>query len=127
MNDERLCSTDGNVANDKVSSNGYATSYLGKRVLGYGVISCCREPIAQQRITRCLEIQHRIVATRIARIGDKVCRDSDARLAIVDGPNLENRKRLDYVFAIDEWGGDENLRSDYWFLALESSSLKITA
>jgi len=83
LNDERLCSTDGNLADDKLNSNSYATSYLGKRVLGYGVISCRREPIAQQRITRCLEIQHRIVARRIARIRDKVCRDSDARLAIV--------------------------------------------
>jgi hypothetical protein len=33
MNDERLCSTDGNVADNNLSSNGYATSYLGKDFL----------------------------------------------------------------------------------------------
>jgi hypothetical protein len=72
LNDERLCSTDGNVADEKLNSNGYATSYLGKRVLGYGVISSRRDVTAHQRITRCLEIQHRVVATPIAlpRVSD---------------------------------------------------------
>jgi hypothetical protein len=72
LNDERLCSTDGNVADEKLNSNGYATSYLGKKVLGYGVISSWRWMIAHQRITRCLKIQHRVVATRIAlpRVSD---------------------------------------------------------
>jgi hypothetical protein len=66
LNDERLCSTDGNVADNKLSSNGYATSYLGKRLLGYGVISSRLELIAHERITPCPEIQHRVIATRIS-------------------------------------------------------------
>jgi hypothetical protein len=69
LNDERLCSTDGNVADNKLSSNGYATSYLGKRLLGYGVISSRLELIAHERITPCPEIQHRVIATRISLTG----------------------------------------------------------
>ena len=106
MNDERLCSTDGNVADEKLNSNGYATSYLGKMVLGYGVISSRHEVIAHQRITRCLKIQHRIVTTGIAlascaRFATKfaVIR---RKLEITHEPNPGIRERLDYVFAIGE-------------------------
>jgi hypothetical protein len=61
LNDERLCSTDGNVADSKLSCNGYAISLLGERLLVYGVISSRLELTAYQRITLCLEIQHRVL------------------------------------------------------------------
>jgi len=106
LNDERLCSTDGNVADEKLNSNGYATSYLRKKVVGYGVISCRRDVTAHQRITRCLEIQHRAVATRIARAR---CLRFATKFAVIpaagDLTRAEFRNiRLNYVFAIDEGG-----------------------
>jgi hypothetical protein len=60
--DERLCSTEGNAASGKLTKQRLCQSYLGKRVLGYGVISSPDELIAYQRITSCLEIQHRVIA-----------------------------------------------------------------
>jgi hypothetical protein len=60
--DERLCSTEGNAASGKLTKQRLCQSHLGKRVLGYGVISSPHELIAYQRITSCLEIQHRVIA-----------------------------------------------------------------